>query len=55
MRNTYLFCDNCGAGHVHKLPAVGGILTNQWSWDKHQYVKHNEVLCKPCAAKKRKK
>ena len=55
MRNTYLFCDNCGAGHIHKLPKGGGNISNQWSWDKWAYVNNNKVLCKPCAARKRKK
>ena len=55
MRNTYLLCDNCGAGHIHKLPREGGILGNQWSWDKNQYVKNRDVLCNPCAVRKRKK
>ena len=55
MRNTYLFCDNCGAGHIHKLPINDGIITNQYNWDKIQYIKNNRVLCKPCAARKRKK
>lgn len=58
MRNTYLFCDKCGVGHIHKLPRPGEEpyhIANCFNWDAKQYAKNRKVLCKKCRQKQNKK
>lgn len=58
MRRTYLFCNECGVGHAHKLPRPGqepDRIANCFNWDAIQYIKNRRVLCPACKQKERKK